>query len=580
MRPLVTREDAEGTRWPDRWDAAPLIAAAVAVLFQRRLHHGVELGLLALIAVGLALPLVRRALDRALGDDPATSRAVAAAFVAAGLAAAVAYPLPRWIAPALALLAVAPRVARGVAMGWRSDRLGAPDLLALTLLVLGNLALRASELRQVPIGAFYTIPDELARAPWRLLLPVDVGGGAFRWSSTGLIVVSALNAATSPVAVFLALNATLIVVAFACAWSALRSKPFAFTLAVCAGYGTQFHYAYVNASCVILYLFWCYLLVNLLAAYKLVTGATSPARWRAAFVGSLVVTALCWEMWLDYAAFLLAATALAWARPEVDRRALRAVAAPVLALLVAYVPAKVVLGGAREHLGSAREAELVVTYLGALPAATAVTLAAEDVATNALTYNHIALTSFLPPMFVYSSALPAAGAGAILEQQGHAARSAPPGMGAQLVLAHYRSSWRFMAGALSLALYAALASSIRRWLRDGAAADAARGALLLLVALGASTHLLIKFRFYNLPPVFSYKCVTAIVGAALLVAAGVAAIDRTATLARSLCATGAVWLIIIYGAFTRPALLTAMYSDSGMGQALIPGPSLARLFAP
>ena len=109
---------------------------------------------------------------------------------------------------------------------------------------------------------------------------------------------------------FYALNAALIVSSFVFSWWMFRSNIFSFTLALCMAFGTQFHWIYNCSPIVSLYLFVIYVEANLLCLLKVVQSGTRA--WKAAFLVSLIVVALCHEQWLDYFGFLFLGGIFLW----------------------------------------------------------------------------------------------------------------------------------------------------------------------------------------------------------------------------------------------------------------------------
>lgn len=555
-------------------DVLPAAGALAGAILQRTLHHGVELGLLVLCVVVLALPALNRLPERARATP--WQLALAASATLAGLWAGVSYPLPFALPVGLLGAGVVVNVALRAAED-AAPHLTGRDGAGLAAVLALNLLLRQSELLSGKIAPYFDLTAALQRGgAWRLLLPLDIGGGSYRWSSSGLVVVSLLETFVGSPGAFQLLNCALIVVAFGASWVAFHSRVFSLTMAVACGLGTQFHYSYVNSSCLILYLFTAYLLLNLLCLWQVATGAPPRARWRWGFIGTLLLLALCWEMWLDYAAFLLAGQLVVWTsrRGSLDtsqRQAFHFLALCTVGVLVAYFPCKLVLGGAAEHMRKGQEAEVVLTYFQELSPDEALWVSGEDVVVNALTYNHIALTNYAPPSLVFSPALQSLGSKRLLAQHAGHGTLADPQLAPRLVLDGYVYDWRFLAGALSLALYCALGLSIRAWILAPSGENGLPVAFLLLVTLGSATHLVIKFRFYNAFPLLSYKCVTGILGVTLLLAwmADRARVLLSASRSRNLLV--ALWLLVASGALTRPPCLAAMCEMAGLGRS-IPDP--------
>ena len=89
--------------------------------------------------------------------------------------------------------------------------------------------------------------------------------------------------------------------------------------------------------------------------------------------------------------------------------------------------------------------------------------------------------------------------------------------------------------------------------------------LLLLVAAGSATHVMIKYRPYMSVPSLSYKCLISIFGATVLLA-------YLLTVARPCfrhawgyrCLVGCTWSIILLGAVFRPAYLSHLNGKVGL----------------
>lgn len=554
-------------------DAAPVAATLLGAALQRAFHPGVEVGLLTLLAVTLLLPVLRRVLSP--GSISVAHAGLAAAATVAGPAAAFLYPFPLAVPAALLLASIVICAAAGLGT---SERLTARDALVLAVILGLNLAFRQAELATAIMAPYphFDLGTVLDRGAWRVLLPLELADGATRWMTTGLVLVAALERVFGSHVTFQLLNQWLVIVAFGTSWLAFRSRVFSFTLALCLALGTQLHYAYVNGFCHAGYLLSGYLLINLLCVWMLATGAPRPRRWRVGFVASLWLVALSWEMWLDYAAFLIVGLGLVW----LDRRSTtwparrpvaRFVSAWLAATLVVYLPCKLLLGGAAEHTRTGNEGEVVLTYFERLPLADAVTMTTEDVLVNVMTYNHIALTTYLPPCFVSSASLQRVEPPRLLEQHaGHGVlhdRELAP----RLVLHSYLFLWRFLAGASSLALYYALLQSVRTWWQVPTALHGVVVALLLLIALGASTHLIIKFRFYNAVPLLAYKCVVSVIGVSLLIPFVAMRLRERMRPERFQVALVLLWLLIAYGAVVRPPFLNQLCGLMGLAT-YIPDP--------
>jgi hypothetical protein len=448
------------------------------------------------------------------------------------------------------------------------ERLDKRSLGCLIALLFLALCMKLLELRTGTITTYYPITSDMLSRPWLFLLPLDIGGGSSRWSTTGLVPISLLNKLIGPNPTLCAMSVLGALAAAITSWLALRSHVFSITLVLCHAVGTQFSYSYVNSSCVILYLYCMYVEVNLLCLYRAWI-AEAPARlWRGLFVVSLVATALSWEMWLDYAFFLVILLGVGYLRaraaPDPQRRANLAFLVTCTTIVgVAFVLGKICLGGTKEHLRPGQEAELVLTYFHGQPFGAALIISLEDFLTNVFTFNYIAVTNFLPPWVIASNSLRFLGKDRIVAlQSGYVPE------GNELVYMHHVFLWYFAAGMVTLALYYALG----RCIRESRTSVEARflGAFLLLVVTGAFTHLFIKFRFYNSIPLYSYKCITGIVGVSLVIAYGLKLAHERLGARRGALLCGGAWIIIFYAGLARPPFMTEL--SRPIGQAECPYP--------
>lgn len=312
-----------------------------------------------------------------------------------------------------------------------------------------------------PFGDFPAIVfATLDAEPQALLAPIkiDLETERRRWTTTGLIPIVIVDRAIGRYATFLLLASVLVIVAFWCAWCATRSTAASVTLGLMTGFGTQFNYCYPNSSILAFYPLWIYLLVNLVAVVKLTTGCSRPNRWRAVFLVSLVCTALCWEVWLDYAGFLLAgaATVLIWRWRHDSRprwRGLAWIIAVTIASLAAYLPIRMGAGG-DEFVTAGMESETIATY-------PSLALMVEDFLSNCFTHTYIAITNYLPSVFIASNSLMSLGEGRIVElQHGYHAEFQ------HLTAQHHVFFWHFYAGFVACALLLSMAWLARRCWRD------------------------------------------------------------------------------------------------------------------
>ncbi|HXD73869.1 MAG TPA: hypothetical protein VN628_09040, partial [Vicinamibacterales bacterium] len=140
---------------------------------------------------------------------------------------------------------------------------------------------------------FYPVGEKLIFSPatpwWKLLLPIREFTGV--WA--GALVVTHLTELQIGVAnTWYLFNAILLVVSFVTAWLAFESLAFAYTFAICIGFGTHFYHTYLvtggMASPVIAVCFECLLLCS----YRFVVAEHRASWWGAAAALSTIAAAL------------------------------------------------------------------------------------------------------------------------------------------------------------------------------------------------------------------------------------------------------------------------------------------------
>jgi len=434
-----------------------------------------------------------------------------------------------------------------------------------TIVVLaGNLGLKYLELQNLHRHGlsqyfinFFNITPEMLATPWKLLLPYAVSPPFMRWSTTGLIPVSLLNQSLGVEPTFLLLNSLLITITVLCAWFATRSRVFTLTMAVCIGFGTQFNHAYPNTSVFILYLFIIYLEVNLLFLYRICVGKGDPFINKTLFVVSLMAAALCWEMWIDYFAFIFIfalAAYIAFTRRSDKKMSSRFAFVLISAtcIVAVYMSIKVLYSsGLSEHFTRGLEGESIFNYMLTNNSPAYAIMAAEDIFSNYVTYNYLALTNFLPPFCFTANALIFGREAIVNNQFGYATSYGS----ADFVYYHNIFLWYFCAGAVLLAFLYFLARYLVRFFKDTSLRALALPGILLLIAVGSFTHLFIKYRFYISLPVYSYKCIVSILGVSLLIAYLIVALrDKMSNRKLNAVIMVLTWVVIILGAVLRPVL--------------------------
>ncbi len=399
-----------------------------------------------------------------------------------------------------------------------------------------------------------------ARPWWRLLLPIRELTGA--WSAS--IIITHLTELRIGVAnTWYLFNALLVVVSFAAAWLVCDSLAFAYTFAICMGFGTHFFHTYAVTGGMASPLIACVMEIAIACAYRFVVAERRPAWWGAAFGVALLACALSYEGWLDAAVFGCAATFLfavfAW-RHQATRTAWRLLMVGVAVTVVAavYVQLKVKLGYGQVEGG---ESDVIFNYQQWSPFL-------EDLGSNIITHVYMAVTNFLPPMLTSSTALYELGADnlVILQHNYHSPFT-------YLVPMHYLFLWRYAAGALTLGLGLVTLKLIARAWKQPSADVFAGLSGLLMVWFAGSTHALIKIRPMKVAPVMGYHVLVGVVGVAFLISYAVFMVWRgwRSTTLR-VAVTACVWAVLFYGALARPLMLSHLAAQVGLGPGLYPDP--------
>jgi hypothetical protein len=450
--------------------------------------------------------------------------------------------------------------------------------LGVLLILAGNYVLR-SKLERTPLPPYQVFPEDRVPISWRLLLPVDMGQACqgpnypatYHWFTTGTTLVKLFEARFSPNGVFYFLNAALIVCSFAFSWWMFRSAVFSFTLALCMGLSTQFSWVYVCSSIVAHYLFLIYMQANVLCLLK--TVETGRRCWQVAFAGTLVLLALCHETWLDYLGFVTLASAclLLYARrasmPELKRRVLVVLS---VSWCVAAVYLAIRLNYGRQQYRPGHESEMIFTYSRR-------TLAVEDFLSNVITYIYLAISNYFPPWLVSSNSLYRIGPERIIAEQ-HGYHQAQT----HLVVMHHLFYWYFWAGIVFAVFAYFLVRTGKTALRRGSVRHAHLFMAMLMVACGFTLHALVKYRPYMSVPLLTYKCMTSNLGVAFLLAGCSMYARHWLPRPKWVCPTviALAWGVIVYGALARPAYLSHLSHQVGMGSLPDPRRNLRMRRAP
>jgi hypothetical protein len=409
------------------------------------------------------------------------------------------------------------------------------------------------------------LPAIMARPWWRFALPIREITGAW---SVSIILTHLVELRIGVPNTWYLFNALLVVVSFASAWLVFESLAFAYTFAICMGFGTHFLHTYAVTGGMASPLIACAFEVALACACRFVLAERRARWWGAAFVVSLLWASVSYEGWLDLAVFGCTAAGLfavlAWHQGAVERaRRLFGVGALVGVVAVVYVFIKTRYGYG-QNLGS--ESDVIFNYRQWSPFI-------EDLASNVITHLYMSATNFLPPMLTSSTALYEIGPENLVGMQYgyHEPYS-------YLVAMHYLFLWRYAAGALALGLAWLCAKLIARaWRRPSR--DAIVGiAGILMMWLAGSTHALVKIRPMKVAPVMAYHVLVGVIGAAVLISYAALVVWRDwRSVKLRVAATACIWGVLFYGALARPQMLSHLAVQTGLGAGLYPDPMASLL---
>lgn len=444
--------------------------------------------------------------------------------------------------------------------------------LGLVALLAANYYLRAS-LEESPrylysfLERFYAdkVPVLFEQTPgWRLFLPLRELTGA--WVTSTLILTYKLERVLTPAGVWYLYNALAIVAAFGMSWVWFRSAVFSFTFAIAIGFGTQFYHAYAVTGGIASYIVTVYHLALIFTAGQVIKGAAPRVLWWITLAVSLALNVLGYEGWLDVVAVaVLSAPFVHFGLRRLgllaEARRVLGVVAVMVAVAIAYIVVKLTLG-----FGQVQGSESDVIFNHDSP-----WLMLDDLISNLFTHAYLSVSNFLPPLFVGATAGFQLGAEHAIDAQ-HGYHQ--PFL--YLVAMNQVFFWRYYAGAAFVVLGYALYRQAMRLRSKPALSTLVPLVCLIMILVPGATHTLIKFRPMNAMPVMTYHVTVGVIGAAamiawLLAAAWQSRLNRAAAVAL----VAATWMILFYGALARPAYLSYMAAQSGLGNGLYPNPMKA-----
>jgi len=405
-------------------------------------------------------------------------------------------------------------------------------------------------------GVAEIIRLNLASHPWDLLLPMEYEPGRIYWPTTILLPLFAFQEIFPPFLVLIFISSMLVVVTYFCAQSVSRSNIFSITMGLISGFGTQLLYAYSIPNLFAVYFFLSYFILSLTALYLLVTRRDKFAQRLALFACSLVFVALGWEQWVNYALWvLLAGIFIAiWNHRHKGPLVFRHISSAMLVtaiLLTVYLSVR--FSSIQEYAHAGSEEELIFTY-------PTIMMMVDDFISSFFTFIYTAFSSFFPTFLVTSNTIQSFGFDAIVAEQNgyHEAYQ-------HLVPMHHLFFWRYYAGIVAtLFLLFFWQSSIRAW-KEPDVHHLLIVLIALMILLGFTPHLLIKYRPYLSVPALPYKATISVFGVSLLIAY---MLVKARTWVKNVnmyyCVVWSVWGLIIYEAFSRPKMLSTLLGHVGL----------------
>jgi hypothetical protein len=396
---------------------------------------------------------------------------------------------------------------------------------------------------------------------WQLFLPLKEITGT--WSTSTLLLTYQLERTLTPAGVWYLYNALSIVVAFGTAFTLFRSAVFAFTFAIGVGFGTQFYHAYAVTGGIASYIVAVYHMLLIFTTVQIVRGVGPRAVWYGAFAVSLALNMVGYEGWLDVLVLFWVSLPFVYVGlRRLDRLAEASRFARMTGVLTAagvlYLFIKLNWGYGQVE-GS--ESDVIFNYASFWPMA-------EDLISNVFTHTYLSISNFLPPSLVGASSMYRLGAETLIDAQ-HGYHQPFE----YLVPMHHVFFWRYYAGATFVIVLYALARACRRMWERPSAWTLALIVILLMLLVPGSTHEMIKFRPMNAMPAMTYHVTVGVLGASLLIAWLATHGWQTWRNRRAAAAmVAAVWLVLFYGALARPAYLSYMSAQAGLGNLLYPNP--------
>lgn len=403
------------------------------------------------------------------------------------------------------------------------------------------------------------IAQSWATHPWKLLLPLDHGGGRYAWTTTTLVPMYWLSQYLSPIALYLLVTSAMAMALYLCGWFATKSLRFAITVGIFAAISTFLNYSLVYGNVSSLYLFITYMAIAGLCLTKYLKTNEHPIGWFIAFCISMLLVIFAMDQWLSLNISLLLGTTFiyVWARRRnqlVLAKKIQHISIFLLGSMGLYLAIRMQFVDA--HMVGGFESEMVFTYEN-------IGLMLEDVAVNYLTFLFMTLSNILPGFLTFSPSYTYLGADIILDGQNgyHESYS-------HLVVSSHLSSWRFVAGALIAAIfYLGWRWGKIAW--KGSDVEALVPIILLIIVLtGFAIYMPIKMRPMQFTGMLGYKTVVSSTALLVLMAwinTKVTSWNVSSTVKKYVPV--AIWALVVIAAFTRPHAQIAGLNAVGLNAA-------------
>jgi magnesium-transporting ATPase (P-type) len=180
----------------------------------------------------------------------------------------------------------------------------------------------------------------------------------------------------------------------------------------------------------------------------------------------------------------------------------------------------------------------------------------EDVVSNIVSFHYVALSNFFPRFMLSSNSLFSFGKHVISLQDGYHKEFE------HLVYFHHLFLWYFYAGMVFSIFYFLFFRFLKRSFEKNKINYIYIVIIMLLITTGCFTHIFIKFRPYLSIPILSYKCIVSVLGVSILISfLLMIAQNYFKSKLRYVAVMTFVWLIIIYGGFSRPSHISFLASQ-------------------